>query len=141
MFSYFTVYKKTKIHLPVQVRNELILVVTHTGPEMRDSHVCLFGPAEIGLRDEHMAHGQHAQAAQLLGRVEHDRRETTGHFRVETDLDTGLDLVLTLDQKVQEFLGVHDRLSEIGHQTNEGCVPLVHNLNDSWKIFMNKLYM
>ena len=126
-----SVYKKTTIHLPVQVRNQLILVVTHARPEMSDPHVCLFGPAEIRLRDEDVAHGQHAEATQLLGRVEHDRRETTGHFRVKTDLDTGLNLVFAFDQQVQELLGVNDRLSEIGHQTDEGSVPLVHNLNDS----------
>ena len=83
--------------LPVQVGDELVLVVTHTGPEVSDAHVRLLGPAEIRLGDEHVAHRQHAQPAQLLRGVEHHRRETTGHFRVQTDLNTGLDLVFTLE--------------------------------------------
>ena len=39
-----------------------------------------------------MTHGQHAKTSQLLGCVKHNRRETTWHLRVQTNLDTGLDL-------------------------------------------------
>ena len=49
-------------------------------------------PPEVGLRDEHVAHGQHAQAAQLLGRVEHNGREPARHLGVQADLDPSLDL-------------------------------------------------
>lgn len=71
--------------------------MTHAGPEVSDAHVCLFGPAEIRLGDQNMTHGQHPQAAQLLGGVKHDRREPAGHLRVQSDLDSCLDLVFTLD--------------------------------------------
>ena len=42
-----------------------------------------------------------------------------------------LDLVLTLDQQVQQLLGVHSSLPVVGHQPNQGCVPLVGNLGES----------
>jgi len=41
-----------------------------------------------------------------------------------------LDLVLTLDQQVQQLLSVHSGLSVVGHQANEGCVPLVGDLGE-----------
>ena len=72
-----------------------------------------------------MAHGQHAQAAQLFGGVEDHRGETAGHLGVEADLDTSLNLVLALDQQVQ---GVDHRLAEVRHQSDQSSVPLVHNL-------------
>lgn len=75
-----------------------------------------------------MTHGQHAESTQLLGCVEDHWREPGGHLGVETDLDTGLDLVLTLDQQVQQLLSVDDCLSEVRHQTDQRCVPFVHNL-------------
>lgn len=75
-----------------------------------------------------MSHGQHAEAAQLFGSVEDYRREAARHFGVEADLDTCLDLVLALHKQVQELLGVHHSLTEVRHQTNQSCVPFVHNL-------------
>lgn len=75
-----------------------------------------------------MAHGEHAESTQLLRGVEHNRGEPTWHLGVEANLDTCLDLVLTLHQQVQEFLCVHHSLPEVGHKANESCVPLVHNL-------------
>lgn len=39
-----------------------------------------------------MTHGQHAKTSQLLWCVKHNRRETTGHLRIQTNLDTSLDL-------------------------------------------------
>lgn len=75
-----------------------------------------------------MAHGQHAKATQLFGCVEHYRRETARHFGVETDLDTCLDLVLTLHKQVQELLGIDHSLTEVRHQTDQSSVPFVYNL-------------
>lgn len=75
-----------------------------------------------------MAHRQHAEAAQLFGRVEDDGGEAAWHFGVQADLDTRLDLVLALHQQVQELLGVDHGLAEVRHQTDEGRVPFVHNL-------------
>ena len=76
-----------------------------------------------------MAHGQHAEAAELLGSVEDDGRETARHFGVQADLDTCLDLVLALHQQVQELLGVDNSLAEVRHQTDQSRVPFVHNLD------------
>ena len=55
---------------------------------MGDAQVRLLAVPQVGLRDQDVAHGQHAQAADLLGRVEDDRREPRGHLRVQPDLDT-----------------------------------------------------
>ena len=52
------------------------------------------------------------------------------HFRVETDLDPGLDFVLALDEHVQQLLRVDHGLTEVGHQANQGRVPLVDNLGE-----------
>ena len=39
------------------------------------------------LRDQDVAHAEHAQAADLLGRVEDDRREAARHLAVQPNLD------------------------------------------------------
>lgn len=75
-----------------------------------------------------MTHGQHAQTTQLLRGVKDHRWETTRHFGVQTNLDTGLDLILTLHQEVQQLLSVDHSLTEVRHQTNQSRVPFVHNL-------------
>lgn len=80
------------------------------------------------LGDEYVTHGQHAEPTQLLGCVEDHRREPGGHLGVETDLDTGLDLVLTFDQQIQQLLSIDDSLSEVCHQTDQSSVPFVYNL-------------
>ena len=41
---------------PVEIRNELVLIVAHARPEVGDSDISLLGPAEIRLWDEHMPH-------------------------------------------------------------------------------------
>ncbi len=41
-----------------------------------------------------------------------------------------LDLVLTLDQQIQQLLSVHCGLPVVGHQANEGRVPLVGDLGE-----------
>ena len=53
--------------------------------------------SQHGLRDQDVAHRQHAQPSQLLGRVEDDGREARRHLRVEADFNPRLDLVLALD--------------------------------------------
>ena len=102
--------------------------MTHARPKVGDAHVSLLGPTQVRLGDQHVAHGQHAQPSQLFGGVEHHRWETRGHFGVQANLDTGLDLVFTLDQQVQELLCVDHSFTEVGHQANKGCVPLIHDL-------------
>lgn len=42
-----------------------------------------------------------------------------------------LDLILTLDEQVQQLLSVDSGLPVVGHQPNQGCVPLVGNLGES----------
>eukprot|EP00123_Amoebidium_parasiticum_P018099 comp24100_c1_seq1/m.43516 comp24100_c1_seq1/g.43516 ORF comp24100_c1_seq1/g.43516 comp24100_c1_seq1/m.43516 type:complete len:578 (+) comp24100_c1_seq1:3557-5290(+) len=102
--------------------------MAHTRPEVCDAAVSLLGPAQVRLGNKHVSHGQHAQPSKLLGRVEHHGRETGRHFRVETDLHTGLDLVLALDEKVQKLLCVDHSLSVVRHKADQGCVPLVDDL-------------
>lgn len=85
------------INLPIQVGNQLIFIVAHTGTEMSNSHVCLFRPSQIRLRDQHMTHGQHAKSTQLFRRVEYHGREPTRHFRIEADFYSSLNLILALD--------------------------------------------
>jgi len=114
--------------LPVEIWDQLIFLVAHAGPEMCDANIGLLRPAEIRLWNQNVAHRQHAETSELLRRVEHDRREPTRHLRVESDLDTCLDLVLTLDEKIEQVLRVDDRLAEVRHQANQSRVPLVHNL-------------
>ena len=67
--------------------------MAHSGTEVGDPHVSLLGPAQVRLGDEHVSHGEHAQASQLLGSVEHHGREAARHLGVQADLDTGLDLM------------------------------------------------
>ena len=76
-----------------------------------------------------MSHTQHPQPPELLGGVEDNRGEARGHLGVEADLDTSLDLVLALDEKIEQLLCVDDGLAEVGHQANQRCVPLVHDLS------------
>jgi hypothetical protein len=84
----------------------------------RTSNVGLLRPPEIALRNEDVSHGQHAETTQFLstseygtssscnkatnlGGIEHDRWKTRRHFTVQSDLDTSLDLVLCLDQRIK----------------------------------------
>ena len=60
--------------------------------------------------------------------IVHTWREPGRHFGVQSNLDPGLDLVLTLDEQIQQLLSVDHGLTEVGHQTNQGRVPFVHNL-------------
>lgn len=76
-----------------------------------------------------MTHGQHAKAAQLFRCIKDHRWEAARHFGVQTNLDTGLDLVFTLHKQVEELLCVHYSLSEVSHQANQSSVPFVDNLD------------
>ena len=97
---------------------------------MRTSNVSLFGPTKITLWNEDMTHRQHAQTTQLLGCVEHDWRETRRHLTVQANLDTRLDLVLGLDERIQKLVGVDDGFAVVCHETNESGVPLVDDLGE-----------
>jgi len=119
-----------RLNIPVQVGDQLVFFVTHSGSEVSDSDVRLFGPTQVGLRNEDVTHGEHAETAEFFRSVENDRRESGRHFRVETDLDSSLDLVFALDQEVEKFLSVDDGLAEVGHQTDQGGVPLVDDLGE-----------
>jgi len=41
-----------------------------------------------------------------------------------------LNFIFRLDQCVEKFIGMDYGLTIIGHQANEGCVPLVHDLGE-----------
>lgn len=102
----------------------------HSRSEVSDARVSLLGPSQVALWDEHVAHRQHSQSSQLLRCVEHDGRESRGHLRVEADLDASLNFVLALHQQIEQLLRVDDRLSEIGHQSNQRGVPFVDDLRE-----------
>lgn len=72
--------------------------------------------------------GYDTTLTELFGSVEDDRRESAGHLGVEANLDSRLYLVLTLDEQVEQLLGVDNCLSEVGHQADQRRVPLVDNL-------------
>lgn len=65
----------THLDVAVKVGNELVLLVAHACPEVGDAQISLLAVPQVRLGDEDVAHGQHAQAPNLLGRVEDDRRE------------------------------------------------------------------
>mmetsp|Transcript_51851 Transcript_51851/g.121766 ORF Transcript_51851/g.121766 Transcript_51851/m.121766 type:complete len:1251 (+) Transcript_51851:175-3927(+) len=119
-----------RLDVAVQVGDHLVLVVAEAGAEVRDAAVGLLREAEVRLRDQHVAHREHAEPAELLGRVEHHRREPRGHLGVEPDLDARLDLVLALDEQVEQLRGVDHRLAEVGHQADHRRVPLVGDLGE-----------
>ena len=98
---------------------------------MRNSHLSLLAVAKIALGDKDMAHRQHIKTTKLLGRVEHNRRETTWHLTIQTNLNTRLDLVLILHKQIKELLSVEDGLTVVRHETDEGSIPLVGNLSES----------
>mmetsp|Transcript_4532 Transcript_4532/g.13244 ORF Transcript_4532/g.13244 Transcript_4532/m.13244 type:complete len:1314 (+) Transcript_4532:2393-6334(+) len=118
------------LDVAVEVWDELVLLVGHARAEVGDARVRLLGEAQVRLGDEHVPHGEHAQAADLLGRVEDHRGEARGHLGVEADLDARLDLVLALDEHVEELLRVHRRLAVVGHEADERRVPLVGDLGE-----------
>lgn len=95
---------------------------------MGDSGVGLLGPAQVALWDEDVTHGQHAQAAKFFRRVENHWRESRRHFRVKTDLDAGLNFVFAFYEQIQKFLSVHNRFTEVSHETDQRRVPFVDDL-------------
>ncbi len=64
-------------------------------------------------------------------RVEYHRRETSRHLRIEANLDTRLNLVLTLDEQIKQWDGGYRGLSVVRHETNQCSVPFVDNLRES----------
>mmetsp|Transcript_8069 Transcript_8069/g.26443 ORF Transcript_8069/g.26443 Transcript_8069/m.26443 type:complete len:279 (-) Transcript_8069:3543-4379(-) len=119
-----------RLHVAEEVWDDLVLLVRHAAAEVRHARVRLLRVAQVGLRDEDVAHGEHAQAAELLRRVEDDGREARGHLGIEADLDPRLDLVLALDQQVEHLLRVHHGLSKVRHEADERCVPFIRNLGE-----------
>mmetsp|Transcript_31628 Transcript_31628/g.76451 ORF Transcript_31628/g.76451 Transcript_31628/m.76451 type:complete len:329 (-) Transcript_31628:2992-3978(-) len=97
---------------------------------MCDAHISLLAVAQITLRDQNMTHRQHTQTSQLFWTVEDNRRETARHLTVQTNLDSGLNLVLVLYQQIEKLLRVQNCFTIICHQSNQCCVPLVRNLRE-----------
>ena len=54
-----------------------------------------------------------------LGVVEDSRRETGRHFRVETNLDSGLNLGFAFDDHVEQFVRMSDGLTVVGEQGDQ----------------------
>ena len=52
-----TIALPVKIYrLPVEIWDQLIFLMAHTGPEMCDANIGLLGPAQIRLWNQHVAH-------------------------------------------------------------------------------------
>mmetsp|Transcript_97181 Transcript_97181/g.274888 ORF Transcript_97181/g.274888 Transcript_97181/m.274888 type:complete len:549 (-) Transcript_97181:3378-5024(-) len=119
-----------RLDVPVQVRNQLVLLMAQATAVVGDACLRLLGVSQVRLRDQDVSHAQHSEATQLLRRVEHHRRETRGHLGVQADLDAGLDLVLTLHQQVQKRVRVNDGLTEVRGHADEVRVPLVGDLRE-----------
>mmetsp|Transcript_52988 Transcript_52988/g.84249 ORF Transcript_52988/g.84249 Transcript_52988/m.84249 type:complete len:266 (+) Transcript_52988:2003-2800(+) len=75
-----------------------------------------------------MTHTEHTKTAQLLRCVEHHRRESRRHFRIQSDFNTRLHFILALHKQIQQCIGVNHSLAEVGHHSDEICIPLVRNL-------------
>jgi hypothetical protein len=54
------------LDVAVEVGDELVLLVAHTGPEVRDPCVGLLAVPQVCLRDQNVAHREHTEAAKLL---------------------------------------------------------------------------
>ena len=50
--------------------------------------------------------------------VEYNWRQTRRHLTIQPDLDTGLNLVLGLDQSIKQLVRVDDSLTVVSHETN-----------------------
>jgi len=114
-----------------QVGDQVSSFVRQTGSEVTGTALGLLGPSQVGLGDQDETHRKLSETTQLFGRVEQDRRESTRHLRVQTDLDSGLNLVLGLDQHVEQLRRSDDTLSVVGDQGDDGRVPLVGDLGVS----------
>lgn len=83
---------------------------------------------QVRLRDENVAHGEHAQPPQLFRGVKHHRRKTAWHFGIQTNFDSSLDFILTFHQQIKQLLSIYNSFPEICHQANQSCIPFVDNL-------------
>ena len=91
-----------RLHVSKKIGNDLVLLVAHAASKMRHALVRLLRIAQIRLRYQDVAHRQHAQATELLGRVKDDGREARRHLRVQSYFNSRLDLVLALDLRASE---------------------------------------
>jgi hypothetical protein len=97
----------------------------HSSSEVRDAGISLLAESQVSLWDKNMAHRKHAQTSQFFWSVEDHWRESAWHFRIQSHLNSSLDLVLTLNQQIKELVCVDGGLSVISHQTYQGGVPLI----------------
>mmetsp|Transcript_82933 Transcript_82933/g.149644 ORF Transcript_82933/g.149644 Transcript_82933/m.149644 type:complete len:355 (+) Transcript_82933:1047-2111(+) len=118
------------LHVAIEVGDQLVLLVAETTSVVRDASLRLLGVSQVGLRDQDVSHAQHTQTSQLLWSVEDHWRESRWHLGVQSDLNTGLHLVLALHQQIQQRVGVDHCLAEVGHHADEVRVPLVRDLRE-----------
>jgi len=103
----------------------------HTSSKVCYALLSLLWKPKICLRNEDMTHWEHTKTTQFFRSVEDNRRETTRHFWVQSYLNSSLYFVLRFNQKIQHFLCMNNRLSIIGHQTNQSSIPFIRNLSKS----------
>lgn len=117
------------LNVAVEVRNQLILLMTQAGSEVRDANVDLLRPAQVRLGNEDVAHRQHAEATQLLRRVENYWRKASRHLGIEPDFDARLNFVFALYQQIQQLVRVDSRLP--GEETQEQMQRKLQLINNS----------
>mmetsp|Transcript_25456 Transcript_25456/g.58663 ORF Transcript_25456/g.58663 Transcript_25456/m.58663 type:complete len:336 (+) Transcript_25456:2317-3324(+) len=116
------------LNVAVQVGNELVFLMAQTTAVVGDACLCLLRVSQVRLRDQDVTHAEHAQTTKLLWRVEDNRWETRRHLGVQTNLDAGLHLVFALHEQIQQRIRVDNGFTEVGHHSDQVCVPLVGDL-------------
>lgn len=78
-----------------------------------------------------MSHRKHSKASELFRSVEHNRRESAGHFWIQTYFNTSLYLALWFNEEIQHLFCVDDGLSKVCHQSDESGVPFIRYFCES----------
>lgn len=69
-------------------------------------------------------------SSRIIGDLKHTRRETRRHLAVQADLDSGLNLVLSLDKSIEKLVGVNHCLAVVRHKADYRGVPFVDDLRE-----------
>ena len=104
--------------------------MTHTSPIMSYSSISLFGISEIRLGYKNMSHRKHSESSQFFRSVKYDRGEPAGHFGIQPDFYTSLNLILTFHQQIQNLFSMDHSFSEISAKADQGCIPFIWDFSE-----------
>ena len=102
----------------------------HTRTIVRDTSICLLGPSLITCRDENMRPRYHAQPTKLFRSIEDGRWESRRHLRVQSNLNTSLDLGLAFDDGVKQVDCGNSSFTVVCEERDKSGIPLVGNLGE-----------